>query len=100
MVNHLCLPFTGFAPDVEELVDFLPRVDFRPLSQATPEDLHSGIIIILYNIYSYSFETVVVDRLEDGKLYYSHQTGRRSDTWYRSFIGDPVCYSYLYKVIS
>jgi hypothetical protein len=100
MLNHLCLPFTGFAPDVQELPNFLPRVGFMPLINATREELHSGIIVVLYNIYTYSFEIVVVDRLEDGYLYYSHQTGRDSDTWYRSFIGDPVCYSYLYKVIS
>lgn len=100
MINHLCLPFTGFAPDVQELPNFLPRVGFRPLDMATPEELHSGIIVILYNIYNYCFETVVVERLEDGKLYYCHQTGRRPDTWHHSFIGDPVCYGYLYKVIS
>ena len=100
MAKHLCLPFTGFAPNVEELLDILPQVGFRPLVRITQAELCSGTIIILYNIYSYCFETVVVDRLEDGKLYYCHQTGQSYDTWQHSFIGDPVCFSYLYKVIS
>lgn len=100
MFNHLCLPFTGFSPDVTELVDFLPRVDFRPLVCATPEELRSGVIVILYNIYTYSFETVVVEGLKDGNLYYCHQLGQSYDTWRHTFIGDPVCNAYLYKVIS
>lgn len=100
MINHLRLPFTGFAPDVQELPNFLLRVDFRPLVRITQEESRSGTIIILYNIYTYCFETVVVDRLEDGKLYYCHQTGQSYNTWQYSFIGDPVCFAYLYKVIS
>jgi len=99
MSNANCLPFTGFNHEIQELPTLLPKLGFRPLNSATPADLPAGAIVVLYNIKTFSFETVVARALQNGVLFYAHQTGLSHDSWYNTMFGDISRTQYLYKVL-
>lgn len=100
MSNHLCLPFVNGQPNVEKLPVFLPHIGFRPLSSATPDDFPAGAVVVLYNIKTFSFDTVIVNGLSNDIFFYARQCGRGSDSWHNTFTGDSIYDDYLFKVIS
>ena len=95
-----CLPFVDSCPETEQLHTLLPQSGFKEIHRATVADLPMGAIVVLYNIVTFTFETVVIRGLQNGMLFYTRQTGRTHDTWNNTLIGDKDCKDYLYKVIS
>jgi len=103
MSNNLCLPLVNGQPDIEKLPIFLPHIGFRPLSSATPDDFPAGAVVVLYNIKTFSFDTVIVNGLSSSTeimLFYARQRGRNADSWNNTFTRDTTYDSYLFKVIS
>ena len=101
MSNYKCLSLTDFNNSIKELPTFLPQVGFRLLSSVTPSDLPIGSVVVLFNIYTFRFETVVVKEIDKNRiLHFLHQTGRFHDTWYQSILEDTAYDNYLFKVIS
>lgn len=100
MYKHLCLPFVNGQSDIEKLPKFLAHIGFRPLSTATPDNFPAGALVVLYNSQTFTFDTVLVNGLSNGILFYSHQCGRSSESWCNTFSRDNGYDNYLFKVIS
>ena len=50
----------SFEPRIEDMGKILPQAGFRPLVDATPEDLPAGSVVVVYNRLSNSMYTIVI----------------------------------------
>lgn len=96
------------AERIENMPELLiTNYGFKNLEKATPADLPNGALVVIFDIFKYSFQTIVIRAVEKGptcyKLYYKHQnqeSDRVNHGWNDAMISIDCCGNYRYKVIS
>lgn len=72
-MSKTSVPFMGFQPAVTYLPTYLREINFKPLTEADPEDFHTGDILLLFNTTRLTFNTVIVRYTDSNSLYFSEQ---------------------------